>query len=45
MNKVLITGLGVGKALDLCYECNLNFSWLVDNPSTLLWVDKILLPR
>lgn len=45
MNKVLITGLGVGKALDLCYECNLNFSWLVDNPSTLLWADKILLPR
>ena len=45
MNKVLITGLGVGKALDLCYECNLDFSWLVDNPSTLLWADKILLPR
>ena len=45
MNKVLITGLGVGKALDLCYECNLDFSWLINNPSTLLWADKILLPK
>lgn len=45
MNKVLITGLGVGKALDLCHECNLDFSWLATNPSTLLWADKIILPK
>lgn len=44
MNKLLITGLGIGKALDLCNVCNLDFSWLINNPSTLLWADKILIP-
>ena len=38
MNKVLITGLGVAKELGICEICNLNFSWLVNNPSTILWL-------
>lgn len=45
MNKLLITGLGIGKALDLCNVCNLDFDWLIYNPSTLLWADKILIPE
>ena len=45
MNKVLITGLGVSKDLGLCETCYLNFSWLSNNPSTLLWADKICVPE
>lgn len=45
MNKVLLTGLGIGKTLDLCESCNLDFTWLIYNPSVLLWADKILLPE
>jgi hypothetical protein len=45
MNRLLITGLGIGKALGLCDVCNLNFDWLIYNPSTLLWADRILIPE
>lgn len=45
MNKVLITGLGAAKDFGLCDACNLNFSWLYSNPSTLLWADKICIPK
>ncbi len=44
-NKVLVTGLGIAKELGLCDSCNLNFSWLVSNPSTLLWADKLYIPQ
>lgn len=45
MNKVLVTGLGVAKEFDICESCNLDFSWLVTNPSTLLWSDEICIPQ
>ncbi len=45
MNKVLVTGLGSAKELGLCETCNLNFSWLTSNPSTILWADQICIPR
>lgn len=45
MNKVLITGLGVAKELGICESCNLNFSWLVNNPSTILWADQLYIPK
>lgn len=45
MNKVFVTGLGSGNALGICETCSLNFSWLANNPSTLLWADKICLPK
>lgn len=45
MNKVLITGLGVAKEFGICNACNLDYSWLVNNPSTLLWADQIYLPQ
>lgn len=45
MKKVLITGMGIGKELGVCDACNLNLSWLVSSPGTLLWADKICLPK
>ena len=45
MNKVLITGLGIAKEFGICEACNLNFSWLVNNPSILLWADQICVPK
>ena len=45
MNKVLVTGLGTAKDLDMCEACGLNFSWLIDNPSTILWADQICIPQ
>lgn len=45
MNKVLITGLGVAKELGICESCNLDFSWLVNNPSTILWTDQLYIPQ
>ncbi len=45
MNKVLVTGLGVGNSFGICEACNLNYSWLINNPSTLIWADKILIMK
>ena len=45
MNKILITGLGVANELGICESCNLNFSWLVNNPSTILWADQLYIPQ
>ena len=45
MQKVLITGLGIGKKVGLCDACNMDFSWLFYNASTMLWIDKICVPR
>ena len=43
MNKVLVTGLGVGNSLGINQVCNLDYSWLIENPSTLIWTDKVLI--
>lgn len=45
MNKVLITGLGVANELGICDLCSLNFLWLVNNPSTILWADQLYIPQ
>lgn len=45
MNKVLISGLGVGKEFGVCDSCNLNYDTMLVNPSILLWADKICLPK
>ena len=45
MNKILITGLGIGKSLGICDACNLDYSWIVDNPATFIWTDKICIPK
>lgn len=45
MNKILVSGLAIGSADDIntCQSCNYDISWLIKNPSTLLWTDKIIL--
>lgn len=44
MNKILVSGLALGMdpELNTCQSCNYDLSWLFNNPSTLLWADKIL---
>lgn len=44
MNKVWVTGLGIAKDIGICESCNLDFSWLINNPSVLLWADQLLMP-
>ena len=44
MNKVLITGLGIGNSMDICDACNMDYSWLINNPATFIWADKICIP-
>lgn len=45
MNKVLVNGIGTANELGICEACSLDFSWLVSNPSTLLWADEICIPK
>ena len=45
MNKVFVTGTAVGNELELCEPCSLNFSWLIENPATLIWTDKIAITK
>ena len=33
MNKVLVTGLGIAREFGICDSCNLDVSWLANNPS------------
>jgi hypothetical protein len=41
----MISGLALGAdpKLDVCEMCNFDLSWLINYPSTLLWVDQIIL--
>ena len=45
MNKILLTGLALGKDIGLCPVCNFDFEWLLNNPTSLLWADKIIIPE
>lgn len=42
MNKLLVTGLGLGYELDVCSVCNSDLDWIMNYPSILLWADKII---
>jgi len=44
-NKVLVTGLALGKEAGVCDVCNYDFSWIFRNPSILIWADKILITK
>ena len=44
-NKLLITGLGIGEAFDVCQACNMDYSWLITSPSSLIWADQICIPK
>lgn len=41
MNKVLVTGLATGKDVGVCSVCNFDYEWVFNNPSVLIWADKI----
>ena len=43
--KVLVTGLGIGYDFGICDTCNMNLSWVINNPSIFLWADKIVIPK
>lgn len=45
MNKLLVTGLALGKEIGLCDVCNFDFEWIVRYPSTFIWADKILVSQ
>jgi len=45
MNKLLVTGLALGKEADVCDACNFSFGWLLEYPSVFVWSDKILVPE
>jgi hypothetical protein len=42
MNKVMVTGLAIGKEIGSCNVCNFDLNWVFTNPSTFLWADKII---
>lgn len=42
MNKVLITGMAIGKELGGCDACNYDFDWIIEKPSILLWAEKVV---
>lgn len=44
-NRILIPGLGIANAMGLDCACNLSYGELIVNPSTILWVDRICLPK
>jgi hypothetical protein len=41
--KLLVTGHAIGVTDGPCDVCNFDYSWLFRHPSTLLWVDKIII--
>lgn len=41
--KILVTGNAIGGKQGPCSTCNIDFSWIFEHPSTLLWVDKIII--
>lgn len=43
MARVLVSGLSVGNDFGVCDTCGFDSQWLVQYPSVILWVDKILL--
>jgi len=44
MNKFLITGLSIGKESGICNVCNFDYEWIFNNPSILIFTDKLLVP-
>lgn len=43
--KVMVTGLGLAYEFGVCEVCGIDYSWLIHNPSVLLWADKIMFPK
>ena len=45
MKKIFQTGLAFGYENGACEVCNLDFSWLYNTPSNLLWIDKVVVTK
>lgn len=45
MNKLLVTGLAIGKEAGECQVCNYDMEWLKNYPSIFLWADQILVTK
>lgn len=45
MNKILMTGLALGIDTGPSQAINFDYSWLIINPSSLVWADKILISK
>jgi hypothetical protein len=43
MNKVLMSGLAVGKDVGVCAACNFDYWWILHYPAMLVWSDGIIL--
>lgn len=41
----MVTGLGLAHEFGVCEPCGIDYSWLIHNPSVLLWADKIIIPK
>lgn len=44
-NKVLVTGMSLGKSFNTCQICGLDINWLIQYPSIIIWADKIIIPE
>ena len=40
--RILIPGLAIGTELGFCNAHNCDITWIAQYPSTLLWVDKLI---
>lgn len=46
MNNIyLITGLAIGSECGACNATNYNYEWLIRQPSSFIWADKLLIPK
>jgi len=43
--NILVTGLVLGKETNMCLCSNINFGWLFDRPTDLLWADKVIVTQ
>jgi hypothetical protein len=43
LNKLLVTGLALGKSIGSCDVCNFDYAWIIQQPSLFVWADKIVL--
>jgi hypothetical protein len=44
VNKVLVTGLAMGKDHKVGGCCNFDYEWIINDPSVFLWADKVVVP-
>ena len=44
MKKILLKGLALGNYANVCMACNVDIDWVVQNPSTFLLAEKIIVP-